>query len=76
MNLPTFLAKLSVRPLHIGTITFSLEYRRCGKCRRCPHGPYLYARQKGQHRRYIGSAARLTEKDLKILLRTSAITLP
>ena len=40
------LAALGDGPVQLAGFTLSLEYRRCGKCQRCPHGPYLYARDR------------------------------
>jgi len=77
MNVAALLAQLQLRPLHIGTLTLSLEYRRCGHhCNGCPHGPYVYARERNGRRKYISSAARLTDHDLRILLSASAIDIP
>jgi hypothetical protein len=45
-------------PIAFGPLIISLEYRRCGKnCSGCPHGPYIYARARGQERTYLGKAS-------------------
>jgi hypothetical protein len=67
------LAQLARAPVHLGSITLSLEYRRCGKCSRCPHGPYLYARDRTGHRTYLGPLKGHTERSLSLLVRASLI---
>ena len=61
------LARLKVGPVHIGSITISLEYRKCGKnCRTCihgsGHGPYVYTRQQASTRRSYLCHIRDTEQ--------------
>jgi hypothetical protein len=73
MTATELIARLEVRPLHLGTLTISLEYRKCGKCSRCPHGPYIYIRDKTGKRRYLGAAARLTDRDLNVAFRAAGV---
>lgn len=57
-NLPEIVELLELKGrIHLPGVTISLEYRRCGKnCGGCPHGPYLYARDRASHKRkYLGS---------------------
>ena len=72
---------LKLRPLHIGSFTFSLEYRRCGKCSRCadgsrPHGPYLYVRSKSGRRRYIGTPDPATLASIKVAAKAILVDIP
>jgi hypothetical protein len=57
-SLPEIVDILEVKGrIHLPGVIISLEYRRCGKnCSGCPHGPYVYARDRLSHRRkYLGS---------------------
>lgn len=54
------IARLDRLPQGFGTWTLSWEHRNCGRpnCTRCPHGPYLYARQHKRGKvtiRYLGT---------------------
>lgn len=80
MNPAEILMAVVHHPVKIGTITFSLEYRRCGKCSRCAlaptHGPYLYVRDRSGKRKYIGPHRSVTPRELKLFLTAPALTLP
>lgn len=63
------IAALGDGPVQLAGFTLSLEYRSCGKCQRCPHGPYLYARDRTGRRHYIGSPSRLSKDQITARVR-------